>query len=168
MSLIAHFPWGWLGTIGDNEIEVVSTMKDPPKIRMAVVADKVESNLGSFCFNLRRTAEPDDDRHDELGYIMGRLTANKRQGALYVALAPKIGQSCREVLYVDPGAAIFRVPVQAPNLGSVTTPPNELRHPNGIHWLVLQGDGNFVAYRNRVPFDYGTGEPYWASNTINP
>ena len=28
-TIIETFPWGWIGTIGDNEIEIVSTMRDP-------------------------------------------------------------------------------------------------------------------------------------------
>jgi hypothetical protein len=36
LSEIARFPWGYLGTYDDNELEVVGTIQDPPKIRLAV------------------------------------------------------------------------------------------------------------------------------------
>ena len=111
---IADFPWGWIGTYDDNEIEIVSTIPDPPKVRLAVDANKAESNIGGVTFNLRRS----DGRHEEYGYVMGRLTADKQQGALYIAMRPRGEQQSREVLYIDPDVAIFRVPVIAPNLTS--------------------------------------------------
>lgn len=114
-KVIETFPWGWIGTYDDNEIEVVSTIPDPPKVRLAVVDGKVESNLGGVSFNIRRA----DERHDEMGYMMGRMTSNGQTAALYVALAPARGQSCKEVFYIDPSVAIFQVPIAAPGL-----PPN--------------------------------------------
>lgn len=110
MSKIADFPLGWIGCYDDNEIEVVSTIPDPPKVRLAVADGKVESNLGGVSFNIRR----DDGRHDEMGYLMGRLTADKRSAAIYAALAPARGQACREVFYIDTQQAVFLVPVIAP------------------------------------------------------
>lgn len=115
---IADFPWGWIGSYDDNEIEIVSTIPDPPKVRLAVVEGKVESNLGGVTFNVRRN----DGRHEEMGYVMGRLTADKQEGAMYVALRPRGEGSSREVLYIDPHVALFRVPVFAPNLGGSSEP----------------------------------------------
>ena len=147
-EIIKIFPWGWIGTLGDNEIEIVSTKRDPPKVRQSVVADRVESNLGSVCFNLRRTADPADERQDEMAYVMGRLTADKQQGALYVALAPSVGQHCREVLYLDPNRAIFRVPVTAPNLGGAAAYPARFASDDGRYVFIVQGDdgGKIVQY----------------------
>lgn len=110
---IATLPWGYLESYDDNEIAIVSTIPDPPKVRLAVQAERVESNLGAVSFNLRRP----DGRHEEYGLVMGRLTPDRQEGAVYVALRPRGQQECREVLYLDPGAAIFRVPVSAPNVG---------------------------------------------------
>lgn len=141
MGRIADFPWGWVGTYDDNELEVVSTRSDPPKVRLAVEAGLVESNLGAVSFNLRRP----DGRHEEYGYVMGRLTADKQEGALYVALRPRGEQQSREVLYIDPNQAIFRVPVSAPNLGGGGT-PSILASPNGRVVLAAQSDGNLVLY----------------------
>lgn len=50
-----------------------------------------------------------------------------------------------------------------------STGSHEFRHPNGVIWGVMQGDGNLVLYKNRVPFDYATGDSYWSSGTVvNP
>lgn len=143
---IADFPWGWIGTKYDNEVEIVSTKPDPPKVRLAVEAGQVESNLGSISFNLRRP----DGEHEEYGYVMGRLTADKQAGALYIGLRPQGEPSCREVLYLDSSGAHFRVPIVAPGLGITVPPapaPNELVSPSGAYRLSLQDDGNFVIYR---------------------
>jgi len=154
---IADLPWGWLETYDDNEIAIVSTIPDPPKVRLAVEAGMVESNLGAVSFNLRRA----DGRHEEYGYVMGRLTADKQEGALYIGLRPRGEQSCREVLYLDPSGAHFRVPIVAPGLGITVPPaaaPNELVSPSGTHRLSLQDDGNFVVYR----MESSGGKPVWA------
>lgn len=110
---IADCPWGWIGTFDDNEIEIVSTIPDPPKVRLAVQAGKVESNLGAVSANIRR----EDGRHEEYGLAMFRLTADRQEGAAYLALRRRGHASVSEMFYIDPGAAIFRVPVVAPNLG---------------------------------------------------
>lgn len=113
MGKIADLPFGWVGTYDDNEIEIVSTIADPPKIRLAIPNDKVESNLGAVSFNLRRS----DGRHEEYGYVMGRLTPGKSAGAIYLAVRPDGQQDCREVFYIDGNGANFRVPVSMPNGG---------------------------------------------------
>lgn len=113
-NIIAPFPNGWLGTYDMNETEAVSTVKDPPKHRLAVQAGQVESNLGGVSFNIRRS----DGRHEEYAYLMGRL--NGGNGAAYIATrGPGEGQP-RERFYIDHGKAIFRVPIEAPNLGGGT------------------------------------------------
>ena len=149
---IADFPWGWIGSYDDNEVEVVSTIPDPPKVRLAVAAGAVESNLGSVSFNLRRP----DGRHEEYGYVMGRLTADKQEGALYIGLRPRGEQSCREFFYIDPHQAIFRVPVVAP--GGVAAARDVLISSDGRFRLIMQSDGNLVVYAG--------DRPLWASNTV--
>lgn len=151
MTRIAEFPWGWIGSYDDNEIEIVSTIPDPPKVRLAVQAEKVESNLGALSFNLRRA----DGRHEEYGLVMGRLTADKQEGAIYLALRARGEQAVREVLYLDPHVAIFRVPVQAPA-------SDRLISENGLYELVMQNDRNVVGY------DRTTGEVFFASGTNLP
>lgn len=148
---IADFPWGWVGTYDDNEIEVVSTRRDPPKVRLAVDEDKIESNLGAVTFNKRRA----DGRHEEYGYVMGRLTADKQEGALYVALRPRGEQSSREVLYIDPSGAHFKVPVFAPNLtGQGASLPRTIalrsRANNRLVCAEAQGYQALIANRDSI------------------
>ena len=46
---------------------------------------------------------------------------------------------------------------------------HELKHPNGIIWYAFQGDGNLVGYKNRIPFRYDTGVPFWSNGmVVNP
>jgi len=114
-------PFGWVGTYDDNEVEIVSTKADPPKLRLAIDADKVESNLGAVSFNLRRP----DGRHEELALVQGRLTADKQAGAVYIAVRPPGGAGVKEVAYFDSRTAQFRV---------------------GSWMLSFQEDGNLVVY----------------------
>lgn len=156
---IATMPWGYVETFGDNEIAIVSTKADPPKVRLA--STQVESNLGVVSFDIRRA----DGNLEAYAEITGRLTADKQEGALYIALRPRGEQSCREVLYLDPGVLLSHVPVQAPNVGG-NAAPNEMRHLDGIHWFVMQNDGNLVVYKNRVPFDYRTGDALFDTQAL--
>ena len=137
MPKFHDLPFGYIGSYDDNEVEIVSTMSDPPKIRLAVDADKVESNLGSVSFNLRRS----DGRHEEMAYIMGRLTADKQAGALYLATRAPGAEQAEERLYIDHTAAIFRVPVIGAGGAS-----SILQSPNGRLQLAAQNDDNL-----RVP-----------------
>lgn len=134
MGKIADLPFGWVGTYDDNEVEIVSTIKDPPKVRLAVDADKVESNLGAVSFNLRRS----DGRHEEYGLVMGRLTADRSGGAIYLAVRPSPSQGVREVAYFDSNTIVLF---------------------GGKLVLVKQGDGNFVLYVDGKPVRATFGLP---------
>lgn len=63
----------------------------------------------------------------------------------------------RKVLDLFHDRAVWHVPV-------ATAATNALRSANGLHWMVMQEDGVFVQYRNRVAFDYSTGDIVFASN----
>lgn len=152
----------------DNEValeDLPNDSGDPPKWRFAARMGKA---LGCLSWNRLRP----DDRHNEVALGIGKAVgANDTGGMLdWFVQDPNVSgdMGMKRIMEWFHDRVKFHVPVEAPNLTSSTTPPNELRHPNGRHWLVLQGDGNFVAYRNRVDFDYSTGEPYWSSGTINP
>lgn len=145
MSKIADFRWGWIGTYDDNEIEIVSTISDPPKVRLAVQAGKVESNLGGVTFNIRR----DDGRHEEYGYIMGRLTADKQAGAIYFATRGPGDSQAKERAYLDHTGAYFRVPMIGSSAVGVT---DTMWAPGGLSFTQQQADGNFVTYVTSVPF----------------
>ena len=158
-EIIKQLTKGFFATIGDNETTIVSTVPDPPKLRLAVDADKVESNLGALSFNTRRV--DGSETQDERGLVMGRLTANTLGGAVYIAVSPSQHAAVREVFYIDNGAAIFRVPVQAPNLRG-----DALVSSNGKFATLQQNDGNLVTYR-RNP-DGSLGAFVWASGYVEP
>jgi hypothetical protein len=56
------------------------------------------------------------------------------------------------------------------NVGAATPQgngdPGALKSRNGKYWLVIQDDGNYVLYKNKVPYDYNTGVAYWSSGTV--
>lgn len=136
---------GWFGTINDNELELNSTMRDPVKFRMAIHRNLVEHNLGGWSWNTSR----DDGQHDEHALIQGRLTADKRGGAIGFYTRPANGnndEDVREVLYLDNNVAYFRVPIVAPSLGVVGGVSSFLRSPNGRFEMEIQDDGNVVVY----------------------
>lgn len=137
---------GWWGPNGDNETELISTIPDPTKHRQGVLASVVESNLGGHSYNTVRS----DGTNDEYVLTMGRLTADKLEGAYYIACRRRDGQEVREVFYIDPNAAIIRAPLTA-SLDILTSRNDKYR-------LVLQNDGNIVGYRQ-------DGSVFWASNT---
>lgn len=148
MNKIADFNGGYVAQFGDNELAIVSTIADPAKVRIGIAAPSlaaIESNLGSVAFDWVRP----DGGHEELGYIMGRLTADKQEAAMYIALRPRGSQDCREVMYIDPGVAIFHVPIQAPNVGE-SSAPAVLRSNDGRLVLAAQDDGNLVLYKDGV------------------
>lgn len=140
---IAELLFGWFGAIFDNELELVSTKQDPPKLRLAVEQDKVESNLGAISFNQRRP----DGNHEEYGYVMGRMTADKQGGAVYIAARGADGVT-REVAYFDAGHVIFQAPIQAPGLSPGGPAPAILQSADGRVVLAAQNDENLVLYVN--------------------
>jgi hypothetical protein len=102
-----ELPGGRFGPYDLNETDLSSTVVDPPKHRLAVDEDQGESNLGAVSFNTRRST----GRHDEHAYLMGRLTADRRGGAIYLGCRPPGEQNVREVLYIDNNGARFNVPI---------------------------------------------------------
>jgi hypothetical protein len=135
---------GYVRTINDNELTIDSLMRDPPKQRVSIHEDLVESNVGGFSANRLR----DDGQHHEDGLLMFRLTSDRRGGAFYIAVRPKGSDHAdvQEVMYGDLEGVHFRVPVFAPNLGGGGGISSFLRSPNGRYELELQDDGNFVIY----------------------
>lgn len=158
MGKLHDLPFGYVGTYDANEIEIVSTIKDPPKIRLVVDADKVESNLGCVSFNTRRP----DGEHDEHAYVMGRLTADKQGGALYLGVRAPGSQHVREVLYLDSGQAIFRVPIVAPNLMSGAGSDGRFYSGDRRFCWNFQTDGSVVLYATHGSTDETTWTARWA------
>lgn len=151
---------GWMGQAynSDNETEHVSTIRDPGKYRFAVNQGVVEHNLGGPSFNTRR----DSGVHDEHALIQGQIFPDNGDigrgfGAIEFCTRGPGREQVDQRLHLRHDQALFHVPVNHPE-------QHMLKAPGGIFWLTIQSsDGNFVAYKNRVPYDYSTGEPYWSS-----
>ena len=160
MSEIAAFPdGGHFGTIELNELEHVTGHKDPGKYRFAVPAHLVESNLGGTSFNVQRS----DERHEEKVLIGGRLGPSGEVMG-FISTAPPGSDVVRERVNVNHERIYCHVPIVAPNIGDGA--PNEMRHPDGINWFVMQSDSNLVVYKNLVPFDYTTGEAQFDTHSL--
>lgn len=155
-----ELPFGWIGPYAENEVEIVSTKSDPPKIRLAVETNKVESNLGNISFNLRRP----DGIHEEMAYVMGRLTASKQASALYLATRGPNDQQPSERVYIDDTVAFFRVPVIAPNLGT-SERVTQFYSDDGRYCYNVQGDPT-PEYPNGRIVQYDTSGPKWVAVAI--
>ena len=149
---------GWLGTINDNEIELSTTMRDPVKLRLSIHENKVESNLGAISWNRLR----DDGQHHQDAELMGRLTANKKGGAVYIAVRPQNGndhEDVQEVAYFDSGAVIFRAPIQAPNFPPPDKKVSRFYTDGGkfcINWQDDTGQPAGIAYDTHGSLDEAT------------
>lgn len=151
-ELIAPLPFGELRTYDDNEVWIRALGKqDPGKLRISLPASLVESNLGCISFNIERDGQM---KLDEYAYVMARLRPDRDQGlagALYVAIRPPNHDGCKEVLYLDNNVARFRVPIEAPGLGSGGGSGDKLVSGDGRFTAVMQDDGNFVVYKEGAP-----------------
>lgn len=125
-------PWGYAAPYDDNEIQIVSTISDPPKIRLGVEAGKVESNLGAISFNIVRP----DGRHEEMALVQGRLTADKQAGALYIAIRPRGGQEVKEAVYIDSNHFISHAAILAPNIGTPEVGKFAIKTHHGFYLCV--------------------------------
>lgn len=136
--------------IHDNALAVESKIADPAELSLSVDSDKVESNIGKVRFDIRRN----DGVHEEYAYIMGRLTADKKAGAIYCAVRYPNEQQSREVMYMDHTGIIAQVPIlgQAPSQNMIQSPSGRLR-------LVAQGDENLVLYLDGKPIKALFGLP---------
>ena len=177
MSKIAELSEGWVESIEKNEFGVVSKTDDPPKIRQGVLSRVLGMfggrSLGCFSFDTVATdAEGRVTSRDEHVLMQGKRTEGGG-GELYIGLKRPGGGSqdadmIDAITISNEQGIVSKLPIHAPNLqgGVAAAPTNALYSRNGKFWLVIQDDGNYVLYRNRVPYDYNTGVPYWSSGTV--
>ena len=150
---------------GVNEMSVISTVDDPAKVRIGGTRSSVFGCISGDFVRPSGVQEEkiliqmkEDDNHP--GQKGGMVEIHlQRPGT-------NDDENLVRVLTLTTEYAQFHVPVRGLEPLNPSAPPNELRAPNGINWLAIQNDGNLVLYRNQVPFDYGTGVPYWASGTV--
>lgn len=140
-------PDGYFRSVGQNEVELVSTAEDPPKVRMGAVSGK---GLGALSFNRVRASDgrneehvllqgKEDDRVGMLGRAAGSMTLHLKRPDMTgdAAMAP--------VYEAYHDRVEFKVPITAPGLGGGGVPP-QLVSPNGRFLLNMQDDGNLVKY----------------------
>jgi hypothetical protein len=151
MAIITNFLRGYFGTYAkaDNELELVSTMRDPGAFRMGVLKRLLESNLGKWSWNTVR----EDGTHDEHAYAQGRMMAGVDGGAMYIATRAPGQEDCKERFYIDSGQAVFRVPVSAPNLGAgAVTGKFAIRTHHGFY-LCVTPEGRLETRTNPGPWE---------------
>lgn len=149
MADLHDLPHGKVITYDDNEVAIVSEIADPPKLRFGVRDTLVESNLGMLSCNTVRV----DGEQDEWATIGARLTNNRSEGAIALCVRPQGREDVIEAVLITPRGVYFNVP-----LIGATQKTDTLYSGNGKYKLVMQGDGNIVAYR-------ADGSVLWASNT---
>jgi hypothetical protein len=171
-----ELPDGYFKPTGQNEVTLVSTVDDPPKFRLGKkISDLWGRALGCLSFNNVRA----DGSEDELVLIQGKETETfwngekNGGGELWVGFKEPNGgsddSSMLTGLVANWSGWHFHQPIYAPNLGPGAVAPEfnfNMKHPNGIIWMTMQGDGNLVLYKNKVAFDYNTGVPYWSTGTV--
>ena len=97
--------FGWFGPYDDNEVECVSTIRDPVKYRGGVLASALQSddyNLVAFTGNIVRDT---DGRHEEYGGYRVGLAPDRRGGALRLFVRDSNGNE-KEVAYFDERNAV--------------------------------------------------------------
>jgi len=156
-------PWGRI-EFGLNEMSIVSTVDDPAKLRIGATESNVFGCVSGDYVRPSGVHEQkilikmsEDDNHP-----------GQRGGMMEVFLqrpGTTDDENMIRALTLTTEYVQFHVPFKGVEPQQPAVPPNELRAPNGIYWQAIQDDGNSVLYKNRVPFDYSTGAPYWASNT---
>ena len=142
MGRVADLPHGWVGTYDDNEVEIVSTISDPPKLRLGVEADKLSGddfNLAAVTGNLVRS----DGRHEEYGGYRVGLSPDREGGALRLFVRDGNGNE-KEIAYMDAERVVFHVPVSSGGGDHLTS-------SDGRFKAIMQEDSNFVVYDTKPP-----------------
>ena len=153
--------WGYV-LFGTNELTIVSTVDDPPKLRLA----SKTGSFGGISFNKLR----DTGIQEEHVLIQGGLNEDtSRGGEIKVHLHN--GQSGNDedmvpVFRMTAQGAEFKVPLTAPNLPvqPAMLIRAELTDQEARYKCIMQGDGNLVIYRvDREPW-----VALWQSGTVQP
>lgn|SRR3990167_672189 len=163
------------GTLYYNNGELMNqaTVNDPVAFRASKNASDMNEG-GSVIAFIGVGIKRSDNKLEEIATITGKrderygvgpegqLAAGEWEFAVRLPNMGSTDGAMKKVARLRHDSVEFFVPVLSGPINP-SVPPNELRHPDGIHWLVIQGDGNFVVYKNSTPFNYNTGVPLWAS-----
>lgn len=182
MSRRLDLPWGYI-ELHNNEVSLVSTEDDPPKIRQACAS----GGLGALSFNKLRA----DGGQEEVVLLQGKLREDFRaegegnlSGELSLHLrnhhAPgnEDAQMLRSLIVTSDawefyagGKLVLRLDTNGPHTHIPESP-----HPpagTGTHGprmphegdfvTIFQGDGNIVTYATFGSADESTWQPIWSS-----
>lgn len=140
------------GKLSFKEVRGDARGEEVAFIRGALAEDAVPGT-GDYRGQVEMAIRPTPDKEPELVFI----------GTTHATAPRRIWTGSRN--FVGPLRG-FAYPGDSPPPWTPQGVVWELRNPDGVHWCVQQADGNFVGYRNRVVFDYGTGEPVFDWFTI--
>lgn len=161
-------------SIEGNELLADSKIEDAAAVRVGAVRGPSSGGGGKFAFDVLAKPEPDADPEDKVKRreICSMTCGEGADGSEWgLTILKKEGNTVDadqiKTIRATAAGIEFLVPVKFAGSGG-DGPENELRAPGGLYWLVIQSDGNFVAYKNRVAYDYSTGVAYWNSGTVNP
>lgn len=160
-------PWATL-RFYDNEVALDQKQGkvDPVKFRFGAWQD---GYLGAISGDIL-TGDPDHPRRSEKCLIALKTDDDYPDGQFggryeFFAQRPNTDDDAnmKKLAELTTNYVRFHVPIIGAGGGPSVAAPNELREPNGIYWVVIQSDGSFVKYKNRVPFDYATGDAVWVA-----
>ncbi len=153
-----NLEWGYI-EYGPNELSIVSTVEDPPGLRLATLNG---GSLGKLSFNRMRP----DGVQEEIVLLQGKEDERYR-GASPPAQAGEVTLHLRRPFADGDGAmvpiATLRydgVTFHVPTTSGGAAVPEFLRSADGRFRCHMQGDGNLVVY------DEETGQAVWASGSV--
>lgn len=146
MSRIADMPDGYIGTVGQNEVEIVSTVEDPPKLRLGAPVGPNSRSLGCISGDARN-----GEGRVELTLMQFKQAEDGTKGGEFYLGLNRDDRS-EDNSMVDVVTATvkdgfhFRVPVYAPNLTGSGAAGGRFYHEGGRFCTVYQADGHIVQY----------------------
>lgn len=158
-----HMAWGYVDIGPTNEVHIVSTVEDPPKVRLAAAAGR---SLGAISFNRLRA----DGQQEEVVLLQGKIDERWPVDSLVGELRLDLRRPARPgesddaqmvpIVLCRHDGVTWLVPQQAADSGAVTA--DAIVSATGRYRLLMQNDGNLVIY------DDVRGLPIWASNSVQP
>lgn len=136
-------PWGYI-EYGLNEVSIVSTVEDPPAVRLATEGGKC---VGKVSFNAKR-----GDTQYEIGLIrVNEEPVGSGRGEMYFGVTDTVGSDdgMKEAILISPDRiemskrVIFKSGADVESGGGRVS---EMWSQDGRYVTVQQGDGNFVTY----------------------
>ncbi len=173
-------PWGYI-EINTNEVSIVSTVEDPPKVRMGAVAG---GSLGCLSFNHVRP----DGVQEEVALMQGKIDERFRSATdggtgqqtelvgevRFDIKGPLRGQTDDKatvaVMQLQHDRIVVHKPLVDPQGNAYGGGEgggiiSDIWAPNGLGVTQMNPDGNFVTYRLERPFDKGRYKATFSSDS---